>query len=209
MLKKTAFAFLALNSVLPAAFAQSSVTLYGIVDAGLGYTSGQRVSQSSGAAGKPVVYTNASNYGFASGTWSGDRWGFKGNEDLGGGLAAIFQLENGFNIGTGQLGQGGREFGRQAWMGLSSTKFGKVTLGRQYDPIVDFVGSLSAGNFLTGMGAHPGDLDNIDNPGPREQLDQVHEPIVLRSPTRCALWFRQSGRQHQEPEHVESWRSIR
>ena len=51
MLKKTAFAFLALNSVLPAAFAQSSVTLYGIVDAGLGYTSGQRVAQSSGADG--------------------------------------------------------------------------------------------------------------------------------------------------------------
>ncbi|MGA7817171.1 porin, partial [Caballeronia sp.] len=45
-----------------AAHAQSSVTLYGIVDAGLGYTSGQRVAQSSGAAGKPVVYTNASNY---------------------------------------------------------------------------------------------------------------------------------------------------
>jgi predicted porin len=162
-MKKTAFAFLALNSVFSAAFAQSSVTLYGIVDAGLGYTSGQRVAQSSGAAGKPIVYRNASNYGFASGTWSGDRWGLKGNEDLGGGLAAVFQLENGFNIGTGQLGQGGREFGRQAWMGLSSTKLGKVTLGRQYDPIVDFVGSISAGSFLTGMGAHPGDLDNIDN----------------------------------------------
>jgi predicted porin len=163
MMKKTAFAFLALNSVFPAAFAQGSVTLYGIVDAGLGYTSGQRVAQSTGAAGKPIVYANASNYSFASGTWSGDRWGLKGKEELGDGLAAIFQLENGFNIGTGQLGQGSREFGRQAWMGLSSTKFGKVTLGRQYDPIVDFVGPISAGNFLTGMGAHPGDLDNIDN----------------------------------------------
>jgi predicted porin len=163
MMKKTAFAFLALNSVFPAAFAQGSVTLYGIVDAGLGYTSGQRVAQSTGAVGKPIVYENASNYSFASGTWSGDRWGLKGKEELGDGLAAIFQLENGFNIGTGQLGQGSREFGRQAWMGLSSTKFGKVTLGRQYDPIVDFVGPISAGNFLTGMGAHPGDLDNIDN----------------------------------------------
>jgi predicted porin len=162
-MKKTILAFLALNGICSAAFAQSSVTLYGIVDAGLGYTSGQRVAQSSGAAGKPVNYKNASNYGFASGTWSGDRWGLKGTEDLGGGLAAVFQLENGFNIGTGQLGQGGREFGRQAWMGLSSKQYGKVTLGRQYDPIVDFVGAISAGNFLTGMGAHPGDLDNIDN----------------------------------------------
>ncbi|MFK4446572.1 putative porin [Caballeronia udeis] len=183
MLKKTAFAFLALNSVLPAAFAQSNVTLYGIVDAGLGYTSGQRVAQSTGAAGKPVVYTNASSYAFASGTWSGDRWGLKGNEDLGGGLAAIFQLENGFNIGTGQLGQGSREFGRQAWMGLSSTKYGKVTLGRQYDPIVDFVGSLSAGNFLTGMGAHPGDLDNIDN------QSRENNSIKYTSPSFSGLQF--------------------
>src|SRR5260370_29234110 len=103
MMKKTVFAFLALNSVFPAAFAQSSVTLYGIVDAGLGYTSGQRVAQSSGAAGKPIVYRNASNYGFASGTWSGGRWGLKGNEDLGGGLAAVFPLGDGFNIGTRQL----------------------------------------------------------------------------------------------------------
>lgn len=163
MMKKTTLACFALSSMSLAAHAQSSVTLYGIVDAGVGYTSGQRVAQTKGALGKPVVYSNASNYGFASGTWSGDRWGMKGKEDLGGGLAAVFQLENGFNIGTGQMGQGGREFGRQAWMGLSSEKFGKLTLGRQYDPIVDFVGTIGAGSFLTGMGAHPGDLDNIDN----------------------------------------------
>ncbi len=163
MIKKTTVTLLAMSSLSLTAHAQSSVTLYGIVDAGVGYTSGQRVVQTKGAAGKPAVYSNGSSYGFASGTWSGDRWGLKGNEDLGGGLAAIFQLENGFNIGTGQLGQGGREFGRQAWMGLSSTKLGKLTLGRQYDPIVDFVGTISAGTFLTGMGAHPGDLDNIDN----------------------------------------------
>ncbi|RDK02246.1 porin [Paraburkholderia lacunae] len=162
-MKKTTLTCLALSSISFAAHAQSSVTLYGIVDAGLGYTSGQRVAQTKGAAGKPIVYSNASNYAFASGTWSGDRWGIKGTEDLGDGLSAVFQLENGFNIGTGQLGQGSREFGRQAWMGLSSTKFGKLTLGRQYDPIVDFVGTISAGTFLTGMGAHPGDLDNIDN----------------------------------------------
>ncbi|MFM0740214.1 porin [Paraburkholderia xenovorans] len=162
-MKKTTLACLALGSLSIAAHAQSSVTLYGIVDAGVGYTSAQRVALTKGAPGKPVVYGNASNYGFQSGTWYGDRWGFKGTEDLGGGLAAVFQLENGFNIGTGQLGQGGREFGRQAWMGLSSSKFGKLTLGRQYDPIVDFVGTISAGTFLSGMGAHPGDLDNIDN----------------------------------------------
>jgi predicted porin len=177
MMKKTTVTLLAMSSLSLTAYAQSSVTLYGIVDAGLGYTSGQRVLQTKGASGKPAVYSNASNYGFASGTWSGDRWGLKGNEDLGDGLSAVFQLENGFNIGTGQLGQGGREFGRQAWMGLSSTKLGKLTLGRQYDPIVDFVGSISAGTFLTGMGAHPGDLDNIDNQARESNSIKYTSPV--------------------------------
>jgi predicted porin len=177
MMKKTTVTLLAMSSLSLTAHAQSSVTLYGIVDAGLGYTSGQRVLQTKGAAGKPAVYSNGSSYGFASGTWSGDRWGLKGNEDLGDGLSAVFQLENGFNIGTGQLGQGGREFGRQAWMGLSSTKLGKLTLGRQYDPIVDFVGSISAGTFLTGMGAHPGDLDNIDNQARESNSIKYTSPV--------------------------------
>ncbi|MFL9856345.1 porin [Paraburkholderia madseniana] len=176
-MKKTTVTLLAMSSLSLTAHAQSSVTLYGIVDAGLGYTSGQRVLQTKGAAGKPAVYSNGSSYGFASGTWSGDRWGLKGNEDLGDGLSAVFQLENGFNIGTGQLGQGGREFGRQAWMGLSSTKLGKLTLGRQYDPIVDFIGSISAGTFLTGMGAHPGDLDNIDNQARESNSIKYTSPV--------------------------------
>ncbi|CAE6778329.1 hypothetical protein R69746_04174 [Paraburkholderia aspalathi] len=177
MMKKTTVTLLAMSSLSLTAYAQSSVTLYGIVDAGLGYTSGQRVVQTKGAAGKPAVYSNGSSYGFASGTWSGDRWGLKGNEDLGDGLSAVFQLENGFNIGTGQLGQGGREFGRQAWMGLSSTRLGKLTLGRQYDPIVDFVGTISAGTFLTGMGAHPGDLDNIDNQARESNSIKYTSPV--------------------------------
>ncbi|MBO7819787.1 porin [Burkholderia pseudomallei] len=162
-MKKAAAAWLVAGSMCAGAHAQGTVTLYGIVDAGLGYTSEQRVAQTKGALGSPVGYRNESSYGFASGTWSGSRWGLKGKEELGGGLAAVFQLENGFNIGTGQAGQGGRMFGRQAWMGLSSERYGTLTMGRQYDPIVDFVGTIGAGAFLTGMGAHPGDLDNIDN----------------------------------------------
>ncbi|QDW52177.1 porin [Burkholderia sp. KBS0801] len=162
-MKKLTMIVCAAGCVSVTAHAQGTVTLYGIVDAGLGYTSNQRVATNKGALGTPVAYRGASSYSFASGTWSGSRWGLKGKEDLGDGLAAIFQLENGFNIGNGQLGQGGRMFGRQAWMGLSSTRFGTLTMGRQYDPIVDFVGTIGPGSFLTGMGAHPGDLDNIDN----------------------------------------------
>ncbi|QCP50043.1 porin [Trinickia violacea] len=162
-MKKSLFALVALNGICAAAHAQGSVTLYGIVDAGLGYTSNEAVVSTAGKTGTPAVLVGKSAYTFTSGTWSGSRWGIKGKEDLGDGLAAIFQLENGFNIGTGQLGQGSREFGRQAFMGLTSTKFGTLTMGRQYDPIVDFVGSIGPTSFLTGMGAHPGDLDNIDN----------------------------------------------
>src|SRR6201992_3012784 len=95
----------------PAAHAQSSVTLYGIIDAGLTYTNNQGGSH---------------NFKETSGSINGSRWGMRGSEDLGGGLKAIFTLENGFNITNGTLGQGGREFGRQAFVGLSSDRFGTV-----------------------------------------------------------------------------------
>jgi predicted porin len=99
------------------AYAQSSVTLYGIVDAGVSY------------------YNNAAHGGSFVGMpgLTGElpsRWGLKGAEDLGGGYKAFFVLENGFQPGTGALNYGGRLFGRQANMGVSSP-FGSVTLGRQ------------------------------------------------------------------------------
>ncbi|QOL48746.1 porin [Massilia litorea] len=100
------------------AMAQSSVSIYGIVDAGL-------VRESGGPDG---AVTNIS-----SGIASGSRLGFKGKEDLGGGLSAVFGLEAAFNADTGASGQGGVLFGRQAFVGLNG-KFGAVTLGRQYTP---------------------------------------------------------------------------
>ncbi|WP_323119116.1 porin [Burkholderia alba] len=136
------------------AHAQSSVTLYGIVDAGIAYV--HNVQDTAGANQSSLVK-------FSSGNLSGSRWGLKGTEDLGGGLAALFQLENGFNVGTGVAGQGQREFGRKAVVGLSSQAWGAVTLGRQYDPIVDLVQGLTADNNYGGVFATPGDLDNYDN----------------------------------------------
>jgi predicted porin len=95
---------------------------------------------------------------------SGSRWGLRGVEDLGGGLAAVFQLENGFSINNGTLGQGGAEFGRQAWVGLKSNAFGTVTLGRQYDSLVNYVQPYTSGAVWGGyMGFHPGDVDNLGN----------------------------------------------
>jgi predicted porin len=136
------------------AHAQNSVTLYGIVDTGIAY-----VHNAQGANGK----NQSTLVQASSGNVSGSRWGLKGTEDLGGGLAAVFQLENGFSVDTGTLKQGSREFGRKAVVGLSSNSLGTVTLGRQYDPIVDQVQALTEDAYFGGVFGTPGDLDNYDN----------------------------------------------
>jgi predicted porin len=140
---------LALLGTAGAAQAQNSVTLYGVIDAGLAY-----VHNANG---------NEKQIGTLNGNLSGSRWGLKGSEDLGGGLKAIFQLENGFDPGTGKLNQGGREFGRQAFVGLSADKYGTVTIGRQYDPLVDMVQGITGDNYWASIVGTPGDVDNYDN----------------------------------------------
>ncbi|NTX29680.1 porin [Burkholderia pyrrocinia] len=147
-MKKSLLALVALGAFAGAAHAQSSVTLYGIIDEGLLFNNN--------AGGKHL-------YSMASGVMQGSRFGLRGTEDLGGGLKAIFTLENGFDVNSGKLGQGSLMFGRQAYVGLSS-QYGTVTLGRQYDSVVDFVGPLEAGDQWGGyIAAHPGDLDNFNN----------------------------------------------
>ncbi|SAL84476.1 outer membrane porin [Caballeronia arvi] len=133
------------------AHAQSSVTLYGVIDEGIDY-----VNNSGGH----------SLWRMRDGTYDGvygSRWGLKGSEDLGGGLSAIFKLEAGFSTENGQSRQGGRLFGRQAYVGLSDARIGTVTLGRQYDSVVDFLQPLSASGQLGGPLIHSGDIDNVDN----------------------------------------------
>ncbi len=168
---RTAFgaAVLAMLSALPvAAQAQSSVTLYGRVVAG-------------------VTMVNNAGRGHV---WEGDtcgppgcnEWGLKGREDLGGGTAAIFTLENGFNIQNGRLGQGGVMFGRQAFVGLTNQQWGTLTLGRQYDPPSETVGYFpSSNNFATGYGSHFGDLDNLN------QSIRINNSVKYVSPTWSGL----------------------
>jgi len=150
---------LAMLGAASAAHAQSSVTLYGIIDAGIAYSHNNATTDGAGN----ITGNAASQVGFNDGTLSGDRWGLKGTEDLGGGLQTVFQLENGFNVATGKLSQGGREFGRQAFVGLSSATQGTVTLGRQYDPLVDMVQPLTEDNYFGSIFGTPGDVDNYDN----------------------------------------------
>jgi predicted porin len=117
-MKKSLLALAVFGAFASAASAQTNTTIYGIVDIGLTYSK-------SDVAG--------TRWGIDSGNWYGSRLGFKGSEDLGNGLSAIFQLENGFSADTGALGQSGRLFGRHAWVGLKGN-FGTVRLGRSWMP---------------------------------------------------------------------------
>ncbi|MBN3788919.1 porin [Burkholderia sp. Ac-20353] len=114
---KWIFAGLALFSA--PAFSQSSVTLYGVIDTGIEFVS------HANATGDKMIRMPGITGEIPS------RWGLRGTEDLGGGLKTIFQLESGFNPRGGDLGQGGRLFGRQAWVGLQGP-WGTVSFGRQY-----------------------------------------------------------------------------
>jgi len=163
---------LALMSAGPAAFAQSSVTLYGLIDTSVTYVNHAQGSQKLWALGNS-----------SAGNLSGSRWGLKGQEDLGGGLKAIFTVENGFNPSTGQLGQSSREFGRQAFVGLQSNTAGIVTLGRQYDPLIDLVQPITADNYFGSAFATAGDVDNYDN------SFRVNNAVKYASPVWSGLQF--------------------
>ncbi|WP_250475160.1 porin [Caballeronia sp. GAFFF1] len=130
-------------------FAQSSVTLYGVIDEGVGFTNN---------AGGHQAWQMQSGYVY------GSRWGLKGSEDLGAGLKALFTLENGFDVNSGAAAQSGRMFGRQAYVGVASDQLGTVTLGRQYDSVVDYLAPLTANGGYAGWPfSHPFDNDNTDN----------------------------------------------
>jgi len=121
-----------------AAHAQSSVTLYGIADTSVRYLTNANAK-------------NDSQTSMGIGPITGSRWGLKGSEDLGGGLTAVFRLENGFNLWNGQFASANTEFNRMAYVGLASNQYGTVTLGRQNTPLFDQLGNtfdpLTVGNY--------------------------------------------------------------
>src|SRR5471032_275056 len=117
IMKKSLITIAVLGAMSSAALAQSNVTIYGLLDAGV-------VSERGGAAGSVTKLTG--------GVASASRLGFKGNEDLGGGLSALFVLEEGVLIDTGAQDSTGQAFNRQSYVGLSSKTAGTITLGRQY-----------------------------------------------------------------------------
>ncbi len=148
-MNKKVLAAATLAAFATAAHAQSSVTLYGLIDAGFTYVN---------HAGAKAQHL----YQYGDGVSQGSRWGLRGSEDLGGGLKAIFTLENGFNSGTGTLGQGGALFGRQAFVGLSQNGIGSLTFGRQYSFSTDYLGGSYANGGQTVAGNYAYHINDID-----------------------------------------------
>lgn len=127
--------------------ADDLLQIYGILDGGLAVVSN---------------VAGAHSWFQSSGVAQSDRWGLRGTEDLGGGNRAIFRLENGFTINDGRLSQGGLEFGRQAFVGIASDRFGTLTLGRQYDFMTTNLTIFSSGTLTPSVFAfHLGDLDRL------------------------------------------------
>lgn len=133
------------GSYVSVACAQSSLTLYGSIDEGIGYVS--NVKGGTAWVMGPITVP--------------DQFGFKGVEDLGGGTKAIFQFENGFFSNTGALASSGVLFSRKAFVGLSDDRWGTVTLGKQWDLTDDVLlpnanGAVQYNYFLY----HPANIDN-------------------------------------------------
>lgn len=145
-MKKTLLTAALVAGFASVAHAESSVTLYGLVDGGIGYTN----QKTEWDFGPNSGQFKDRGFGFKSGVKNGNRWGLKGTEDLGNGTSAIFQLESGFDLGDGNSAQGGRLFGRKAVVGLTGESWGTLTLGRQYNAADDFIAPIDP--FGTGWG---------------------------------------------------------
>lgn len=179
-MKKQVFAACTLAACAMAAQAQSNVTIYGVLDAYLGYTK---------ADGKASMFT------VDPGAYQADRVGFRGSEDLGGGLKASFTLENGFLADTGGLADSTRLFNRQAWIGLGSS-IGEFRAGRQNTPAFNMLGQMDAfsgatfGSFLNNVSGYAPRYDNmvgwqsVDMGGARLQ---AHVSLGERAAPRSGL----------------------
>lgn len=155
-MNRTAVGFAALIAVGTSAFAQSSVQIYGILDIGLAYV---------GTAAAPTTAdprATGSVLGVDSGLLQASRLGYRGSEDLGGGLRASFALEGGLALDSGTFTQGGLPFGRRATVGLSGG-FGDLQLGRRKDFTDEIAEPFSSitpfGTFITRV--HSNNMDRI------------------------------------------------
>ncbi|ARP89854.1 porin [Bordetella genomosp. 9] len=163
-MKKTLLAAALLAGFAGVAQAETSVTLYGILDTGIGY---QNI--------KGDGFDKQSKFGMINGVQNGSRWGLRGSEDLGDGLRAVFTVESGFNSGNGNSAQGGRLFGRQATIGLASNSWGQLDFGRQTNVASKFFGSIDP--FAEGFG-----LANIGTAFSSSNTTRYDNLVLYQSP---------------------------
>jgi predicted porin len=139
---------IALGAFAPGARAEDAITLYGTFDTSIEVTN-------PGAGWVTRM---------DSGAYRGSRFGLRGEEDIGDGMAILFDLENGFSSADGTLAVDGTLFNRQAWVGLG-TPWGTWRFGRQYSPIyIPFKGQLDA----FGAGTIASGLNNLSKITPYE-----------------------------------------
>ena len=144
-LKKAALAALIACPAL--ASAQSTVTLYGVADINVEFANHVGAIPSAANGFNPGASNSV--YRMDSGGLSGSRWGLRGTEDLGNGLKGVFVLESGFNLDTGTSQQGGRLFGRQAYVGVQSATLGQISLGRQYTSMFEALANFAPAAYAT------------------------------------------------------------
>ncbi len=145
----------ALFLMMASSAAHASVTLYGVLDTGVGYDMNKGNSSYSRNRTDATEF-KTSRLGPNSGVHFGSRWGIRGSEDLGNGLHAKFVLESGFDVPTGQSIQGGRLFGRQATLGLAGDDWGQVDFGLKNNMPTEYFSMahpLGGGGGIVGFGS--------------------------------------------------------
>jgi outer membrane protein OmpU len=145
-MKKAALGLGTLLCIAPALAQNTQVTIYGLIDEG--------VTRVSNIGGSHLTKLDDS-------VSQGNRLGFRGREDLGDGLEAVFTLEQGFSTDTGALRQGGLGWGRGSFVGVGHRDYGLLTLGRQYDQMTGALIRFHPAFWGGIYGFTPGDADRV------------------------------------------------
>jgi predicted porin len=153
-MKKSLFAVAALSAIAGSAQAQSSVTVYGLLD--LNYT-GYNTRFATGSTTSPQAVNKSTGNAFSGSGESTSRLGFKGTEDLGGGTSAFFTVELGLDPNSQQAIASSTVQNRQAFVGLKKNGIGQFALGTQYTLIHNAVAATDPGqaNNISGNLVYP------------------------------------------------------
>jgi predicted porin len=150
-MKKSLFAIAAVTAFAGAAQAQSSVTVYGLID--VGFASSSQTAAGNGAqtnaavqASQGNIVTKTQTSGFGGGGESTGRLGFRGNEDLGGGTSAFFTVEMALSPDSStNISSTNATSNRQSFLGLGQKGIGRASIGMQYTPVHEAVAVTDAG----------------------------------------------------------------